>query len=54
MAQHRLTWRIRWMTRIGVSNFFSCFIILVGGLRFLMILVTINVSVYDFVYLTLL
>jgi hypothetical protein len=52
------------MTGIGVSNIFSCFMILVGGLRCSMILVNINVSailrsghyvlVYDFVYLTLL
>jgi hypothetical protein len=42
------------MTRIGVNNIFSWFIILVGGLRCSMTLVTINVSVYDFVYLTLL
>jgi hypothetical protein len=50
------------MTGIGVSSIFSCFMILVGGLRCSMILVTINVSailrsrlyvsVYDFVYLT--
>jgi hypothetical protein len=47
------------MTGIGVSSIFSCFMILVGGLRCSMILVTINVSailryghyvsVYDFV-----
>jgi hypothetical protein len=50
------------MTGIGVSSIFSSFMILVGGLRCSMILVTINVSaklrsrlyvsVYDFVYLT--
>jgi hypothetical protein len=50
------------MTGIGVSSIFSCFMILVGGLRCSMILVTINVSaklrsrlyvfMYDFVYLT--
>jgi hypothetical protein len=59
------------MTGIGVSSIFSCFMILVGGLRRSIILVTINVSsilryglyvsvydlvisMYDFVYLTLL
>jgi hypothetical protein len=59
------------MTGIGVNCIFSCFMILVGGLMYSMILATINVSailrsglyvsvydlvisVYDFVYLTLL
>jgi hypothetical protein len=41
------------MTRIGVSSIFSCRMILVGGFRCSMVLLTVSVSVacgLDFVY----
>jgi hypothetical protein len=41
------------MTRIGVNSIFSCWMILIGGLRCSMVLVTVSVSVacgLDFVY----